>query len=118
MADVLDTSGFTGSEQFFRHPLARGFVYTEGVRYVAENAGGGSFWLLDVIFSYQHEAKARREEFQVWTLSVKGGVGKVIMTNGNDKKPIITQDIEATDFPIPGITMWLENKTLYLPSER
>lgn len=43
-------SGFTGSDSFYRHPLARGFVYTEGVKAFADSAGtGGAHWLLDIL---------------------------------------------------------------------
>ena len=40
-----DLRQFTGTETWFRHPLARKVLYTEGVQYVAEQ--GGAYWLLD-----------------------------------------------------------------------
>lgn len=38
---------FTGTETWFRHPLVRKVLYTEGVQYLAET--GGAYWLLDEI---------------------------------------------------------------------
>lgn len=116
MADVIDTSGFTGSEEYYRYPLVRGHVFTEGVKYVADKAG--AFWLLDAIFSHQIDPKAQAEEFQVWTLTkLPNDTATLVMTDGNSKDPIIRQDITFTDFPQETMVMWLVNKTLYLPSE-
>jgi hypothetical protein len=116
MPDVLDTSGFTGSTQAFRHPLTPGFTFSDGVQYVAEKAG--AYWLIDVIFSYQHTALAKGEEFQVWTLQKHAdNTATVTMSDGNSEKHLISQVIPFTDFPQEKMVMWLANKMLYLPSE-
>ncbi|MFZ4768472.1 MAG: DUF6876 family protein, partial [Roseimicrobium sp.] len=39
-----DLSQFTGTEQWYRHGLARNVLYTEGAQHVAES--GGAYWLL------------------------------------------------------------------------
>jgi hypothetical protein len=41
----------------------------------------------------------------------------LICSDGNDNI-VYTQHIEYTDFPIAEITLWFENNTIYLPSER
>jgi hypothetical protein len=107
-------SGFTGTENLYRH--LGGIVFTDGVKYVADTTGG--YWLLDLIFSHQLDKKVRKEEFQVWKLEVtyNGNAAKAICEDG-DGKAITTQDIEFTDFPAPGITLWFINKTILLPSE-
>lgn len=118
---TLDLSQFTGTANWFRYRLLPGFLYTDGVQYVAETAG--AYWLIDAIFSHQIDAKARKEEFQVWTLkrAPEGTSATLTMTDGGKSgrkpKPIIVQEIEYTDFPEPEITMWLEGKVLLLPSE-
>ena len=33
----------------WRHPLVRSFLYTDGVKHFASNAGNGAFWLLDIL---------------------------------------------------------------------
>jgi hypothetical protein len=40
------------------------------------------------------------------------------MTDGNSKKPIVTQVIEYSDFPLPEMTLCLENDVIMLSSER
>jgi hypothetical protein len=118
---MIDTSHFTGGDDYFRHDLARNFRYTEGVRFVAEAAE--AYWLLDVVFSYQHELRAINEEFQVWTLTPLPDDGALVtMTDGNTSKPIIQQKVSFTDFPFDQMpdgkmVMWLSNHVLYLPSE-
>ena len=115
MADVLDTSGYTGSAVLYRHALS-GCGFTEGVRYVADTAS--AYWLLDAILSYRFDPTAAREEFQVWTLTTRADhTATLVMTNGNEHRPIVTQHIEFTDFPQETMVMWFANKTLYLPSE-
>lgn len=41
---------FTGSTNRYRHSLNRTVVYSDGVQYLAENAG--AYWLIDAIASY------------------------------------------------------------------
>ena len=106
---------FNGSDQVYPHSLLRTFSYTEGVQFLAENAG--AYWLLDLIFSHQLDPKVAREEFQVWILKVENQRGVVICEDGNGNK-VAEQVIEYTDFPLREISLWLENQTLMLPSER
>jgi hypothetical protein len=118
---MIDTSHFCGTENWYRYEMLPGYTYTDGVRFVARQAQ--AYWLLDVIFSWQLDSRARREEFQVWRLTQVGDGARVTMTDGDSDQPVITQDIEATDFPFDefrdgAVEMWLEGKVLMLPSER
>lgn len=112
---------FTGGENFTRHGLVRPMLMTEGVVFLAEAAV--AHWLTDAIASYLHDARAKREEFQVWQLSVDGITRRAVlsMTDGNSAKPIITQALAYTDFPLDEITLWLvasgDHRVLMLPSE-
>jgi|tagenome__1003787_1003787.scaffolds.fasta_scaffold19590013_1 hypothetical protein len=64
-----DLSQFTGTETWYRHPLVRHVLYTEGVQYVAET--GGAYWLVDEIaFTQLGEPHVAAEDFQVWRLTV------------------------------------------------
>ena len=59
-----DLRHWTGTEDYFRHPLNRTVIYTEGAQYLAEQ--GGAYWLLDAIAIAQaHEPAVKRETFQV-----------------------------------------------------
>ena len=113
--DPTQLSQFTGSESFYRHALNPNIVFTDGAAYVAEIAG--AYWLLDEIVIAQHKPQVRREEFQVWKLEVKGGVGALSCEDGNGTL-VFYKVIKYTDFPAPEIVLWFENGTIFLPSER
>lgn len=105
-----------GSETFYRHGLLRGFVYTEGVRDLAERAD--CYWLIDLVASHQLSPAVRREEFQVWKLALDGKGGATATAEDGDGGKVAEQAIPFTDFPLPEIELFFENGTLYLPSER
>lgn len=110
-------SNFWGSEQLFFNPLFRAIKYTEGVQFLAANGAG---WLIDAILSHGIYTKAvAREDFIVATLKVNLKERTAVLTfdDGNDNV-VATQKFEYTDFPLPEISFYLENKTLMLPSER
>ena len=109
-----DLAQFTGTETWWRHPLTK-TVYTDGVRYVAENAG--AYWLIDAIAFSQHEPAVRAEDFQCWKLTLaEDRSATLTCENGNDKA-VYKQEIGFTDFPLKSFEMWYASNTLYLPSE-
>jgi len=107
---------FCGSEKFYRHPLTRQYIYTEGVKFLADNAG--AYWLIDAIVSYR-----RKEEFQVWVLKVKNE--SAVLTMQEDTSlgwpALVTQEIPYTDFPLSEMKLYCQNNgqgfTIFLPSE-
>jgi hypothetical protein len=108
---------FTGSDSWYRHPLVRTILYTEGADYLAEHAG--AYWLLDEIAFAQHgEKTVAAQEFQVWTLTVDPArrSGRLACADGNDRI-VFEKVIDYTDFPLPEISLWFTNNTIYLPSE-
>ncbi len=106
---------FFGSEQMFFNPLFRRIQYTEGVQFISANGAG---WLIDAILSHAiHTTKVAQEDFIVATLKVKDRKAILTFDDGNDKV-VATQKFDYTDFPLPEISFYLENKTLMLPSER
>lgn len=112
---------FTGSETFTHHGLARSLLMTEGVVFLADEAG--AHWLVDVIAIWQSEASARAEPFQAWSLVVDATTRSAVlaMTDGNSSASIIKQEIEWTDFPLGEIALWCiaeaDHRVLMLPSE-
>lgn len=109
-----------GSETQYRHWLA-GMRFTEGVQYLAEKAG--AFWLVDAIASYQPSKQVRSnerlQEFQLWELKVNLAEHTCVLTcrEDSDEKPVITQRIEYTDFPLASIKLYVEDRVILLPSE-
>ena len=105
---------FTGTEQWYYHPLFKKYRYTDGVRYVAQE--GGAYWLIEAIFSWQLKSEVKAEPFQSWTLTVKDNRAVLTATDGNNNL-IAKQEIEFTDFPLPEIKFYLTDNVLLLPSE-
>jgi hypothetical protein len=113
---AADLRQFTGTETWFRHPLNRKVVYTEGVQYVAEN--GGAYWLLDEIALLQpHDKKVAAEAFQVWTLTVQADRKATLTCDDGNGNVVFTKDLEFTDFPLDTIKFYFTDNTILLPSE-
>lgn len=119
---------FCGTEEYYKHLL--GIHYTDGVKYLAENAQ--AYWLIDAIASHQPRARRihRLTEFQLWFLHVGNkhefikprSPNAAVLTCWEDSptadtKPAIIQQIPFTDFPLPEIKLFLQEKVLLLPSE-
>lgn len=119
---------FSGTEQYYKHFL--GINYTDGVKYLAENAQ--AYWLIDAIAS--HQPRARRihslTEFQLWFLHVgkehkfikPRSPNAAVLTCWEDTPklgvtPAVIQQIPYTDFPLPEIKLFLRDRVLYLPIE-
>jgi hypothetical protein len=109
---------FSGSEQFYR-TMSKSLIYTDGIHWLAENAG--CFWLIDAIASHQPDAlkHPRLAEIQFWVLTVKEDhAASLVCYEDIPGKERIRQEIPFTDFPLPTIKLYVENGTLFLPSER
>ena len=111
---VVALKQFSGTTQWFKHPLFPKFVYTDGVQFLASNAG--AYWLLEFIFSNQLLPKIEAEGFQVWKIMVVGTKATIVMEEGNDRV-IKTFNISYTDFPLESFTLWFIDGALLLPSE-
>jgi hypothetical protein len=116
--EIRSTLGhFTGTENWYRHSLARSITYTDGVKYVGEACG--AYWLIDKIaILNQFEGKFKSEEFQVWTFSVntKECVGVLTAEDGNGNV-VHTEKLDYTDFPLDEIKFYFTNNVIMLPSE-
>ncbi|MDO9502771.1 MAG: hypothetical protein Q7J52_21940 [Falsiroseomonas sp.] len=112
---------FNGSATVIRHSLVRSVLMTEGVVFLAHAAQ--AHWLMDAIASFVHDPRASAEQFQAWHLSVDAATRRatLAMTDGNSDQPIITQELDYTDFPLDEIAIWLIAEgarwIMMLPSE-
>lgn len=110
-----------GTSKLTRHNLVRNLLLSEGAILLADEAG--AYWLLDAIASWQIDARARAEPFQTWDLRVDTTTRSAVlsMTDGNTMDAIIRQEIEWTDFPLDGMTLWLvvdgDIRVMLLPGE-
>jgi len=113
---AADLAQFTGSEHWYRHGINRKVLFTDGAKYVADY--GGAYWLLDEIALIQpYDKRVAAEEFQVWTLKVRDDRSATLTCEDGNGTVVFSKDIEFTDFPLPEITLWFANDTIYLPSE-
>lgn len=111
-----DLAQFTGTETWYRHPLVKTVLYTDGAQYVAE--AGGAYWLLDEIaFAQKAVTAVAAEGFQLWKLTVKPDrTATLVCEDGNGRK-VFSKAIEYTDFPLPEIAFYFTNNVILLPSE-
>ena len=111
-----DLRQFSGSETWYRHPINRKVVYTEGVQYVAEH--GGAYWLIDEIALIQpYDKKVAAEGFQVWNLTVRPDRTATLACGDGNGNVVFTKELEFTDFPLDRIRLWFTDNTILLPSE-
>ncbi|MBX3045201.1 MAG: hypothetical protein KIT33_10305 [Candidatus Kapabacteria bacterium] len=106
---------FNGSENYFKHPLIKGVVYTDGVREMAQICK--SYWLIDACLSWQLDKKVSNQEFQVFKLKVHEDKSATLNIEDGNYNIIAKQEIEFTDFPLDEIELYFSNSVLYLPSE-
>lgn len=113
---MIDLQQFCGGGDYYKHLF--GMLYTEGVQYLAEQAG--AYWLIDLVASYQKDPRVknntRLQEFQLWELKVKDGKGVATLREDSDE-PIIIQQVFDTDFPLEEIRLYVEGGVLLLPNE-
>jgi hypothetical protein len=111
-----DLRQFTGTERWYRHPLNRKVTYTDGAKYLAEQAG--AYWLLDEIAIIQpYDTRIAATEFQVWKLVVRPDRTATLTCEDGNYHVVFTKELAFTDFPLDDITLWFTNNVIYLPSE-
>ena len=122
---AADLAQFTGTENYYAHWMKR-VKFTDGVKYLADAAG--AYWLIDLIASWQLKAKVRREEFQIWILTVgnRKRTGNKPMAYARcfpdtpepkNANQVCVQGIPYTDFPLDEIKLYLRDGVIMLPSE-
>jgi len=121
LAQVL--TRFIGTEHWFRHSINKKMLYTDGVKFFAENAGdSGGYWFLDkVAIEILPLVVSKKQYFVVLTIEVKeDNTANISVTDGNDHW-IASYDIVYTDMQAGVWKFYLqddiEHAVLLLPSE-
>lgn len=112
---TFDLAQFIGTTQYFRHPIARTILITEGVKYVAD--AGAAYWLVDEIVFAQSIKYVAAEEFQHWTLTVSPDHSAILECGDGDRNIVFNKSIPFTDFPMEDISIYYTNNVILLPSE-
>ncbi len=105
-----------GSEHWCRHPLVREVLFTDGAKYVADQAG--AYWLVDaIVFAQKTQPAVAAEEFQVWRLDVKpGNTGFLTCEDGKDRT-VFTQPLEPSSAIENGLTSQLMPTVAAMPRQ-
>ena len=92
-----DLVQFTGSENWYRHPINRNVLYTDGAQYVAEH--GGAYWLLDEIAIIQpYSKRVAAEKFQLWKLKVNPDRSATLTCDDGNNNIVFTKTIGVHRF--------------------
>lgn len=97
-----ELAGYTGSETVYHHGLVKSFFYTEGVRYFAQNAGRGAYWLLDILAT-EPKIKNAVMELGLHLVEVqanKDHTGSVTIRIDTGRDPIFVRKLDYTDCPV------------------
>jgi hypothetical protein len=110
---------FQGSESYHKHlfPGKSPILLTDGCDFIRDKCN--AHWLFDAILSYQCEKILKDVNFQVWELRQlrKDLSWALTCREDSDKKPLIIQFIQFSDFPLEEIKIWVIDKVALLPSE-
>ncbi len=112
-------AAFYGSENLYHRSTPIVIYYTDGIKWLQENAD--CYWLTDLIASYQTTTFKEANERQFWKLVVTDN-SAVITCDDGDGNISVTQSIDYTDFPLPSLSIWVNIQSngrifIYLPSE-
>lgn len=103
---------FTGTENWYRHPLARSMTYTDGVKFFADHAG--AYWLVDVMATQPEIAQA---PFSHVALLVKEDETASLVADDGDGNVQYSRDIAFTDCPHGLWQFYVTDSVIMLPSE-
>ena len=110
---------FHGTSQYYKHlfPGKSPIILTDGCKYVRDDFN--AYWLFIAILSYQDDKLLKKVNFQIWELQRLKKDLSWLLTCREDtnKKALISQAIEFSDFPIDYIKIWVIGSVALLPSE-
>lgn len=106
---------FYGTDEWYRHALNRQMLYTDGVKFFAENAGGGAYWFLDIVATelFRHQVD---QPFQHIRMTVGAAKARITADDGNGNY-FWEKLIDYTDCPDGEWRFYLTDNVLLLPSE-
>src|SRR5690554_5785412 len=103
---------FTGTESYHRYMM--GVVLTDGALYFAKNAGGGAFWLMDILAT---QPEIRQQPFAHVTLTVADdSTATLTATDGNDNQ-VYERTIDFTTCPAGKWEFYIIDGVILIPSE-
>jgi hypothetical protein len=117
-----DLDQFLETGNLYRRSRVSGVVYTDGVKYMADEADAN--WLIDEIAMAQRRPSVAGEDFQTWTLKVEPSQQAlltcwraVLTTEEGNGDVVFKKRIDFTDFPLDEISLYCVKGTIMLPTE-
>jgi hypothetical protein len=110
---VNDLQNFTGTESWYRHNLMHGTIYTDGVKYFAEQAG--AYWFLDIVDTELFPLQ-EQQGFLSITMTVNDEQALIVSTDGNEHT-LWEKQISYTDCPNGTYRFYFTDNVLLLTSE-
>ena len=114
-------TGFFGTSNYYEHKVTDDikFLLTDGCNWIREAAEAG--WLFDEILFNQPRPEVKDLPFQVWILWKETADGETDWVlrceDGNDNTVLVQMLMEAVDFRIDEIRIWVVGGLAMLPSE-
>jgi hypothetical protein len=110
---------FTGTESYHKHlfPGKSPLLLTDGCDFIRNECK--AWWLFDAILSYQCEKILRNVNFQIIELrqNMKDLSWLLTIREDSNLKPLISQKIEFSDFPLDYLKLYVIQGIALLPSE-
>jgi hypothetical protein len=110
---------FTGTEGYHKHlfPGKSPILLTDGCDFIRNECK--AWWLFDAILSYQCEKILRNVNFQIVELrqNMKDLSWLLTIREDSNLKPLISQRIEFSDFPLDYLKLYVIQGIVLLPSE-
>ena len=111
-----DLSQFRCTSRYYKNSIPwQPFIYTDGVKYVAEV--GEAYWILDLIGSWQSEQVVKDDtmlqKIQFWNLTVNENSNAEMICERDSGDVAVRQKICYTDFPLRKIQFYLQNMWCY-----
>jgi hypothetical protein len=110
---------FNGTESYHKHlfPGKSPILLTDGCDFIRNECK--AWWLFDAILSYQSEKILRNVNFQIIELrqNMKDLSWLLTIREDSNQKPLISQVIEFSDFPLDYIKLYVIDGIALLPSE-
>ena len=108
-----------GANRFIRHPLARRFIYSDGVQQCAEV---GCYWLLDIVATECVRLTIQADVMGILHVVVKKSKAVLKLSFSDEAPPTWTKKIAHTDMPDGNWMFYLnsydgETVSMILPTE-
>ena len=118
---------YYGTDQYYLNPLNPHVKYTDGAKAFFVNAGGGAYWLLDILITQPEILKAMAHDpFLTVKLTVaEDCTAELVVDNGNEGvaegegeyRVYYRRSLEFTDCPAGDWKLYICGGVVMLPSE-